>query len=125
LVRNAKSQHNNSRGRRNENIAVEVPKIKEVKGETHKTVKIDGFERSPPLNANVLFGRFSLSLTLFMTKLKPYCWLFLTLQIPPLCINIWDSKGQDNLVGEEGGSSQPRIIESRRSCGQTPIILYK
>jgi hypothetical protein len=70
LVRNAKSQHNNSRGRRNENIAVEVPKIKEVKGETHKTVKIDGFERSPPLNANVLFGRFSLSLTLFMTKLR-------------------------------------------------------
>jgi len=52
---------------------MEAPRIKEVKVKTHKTLKIDGFKRvppTPPLNANALFGRSSLSLTLFMTKLS-------------------------------------------------------
>ncbi len=51
--------------------AVEVLRKKEGQDETQLTIKIDGFlSITPPLNANVLFGRFFLNLTLRMTKLR-------------------------------------------------------
>jgi hypothetical protein len=43
LSTKCKTQHNSYRGRKSENIVVETSTIKEVKGETHKNVKIDGF----------------------------------------------------------------------------------
>jgi hypothetical protein len=44
---------------------------KERQDETQFTTKVDGFLRFiPPLNAAVLFCRFSLNLTLCMTKIQ-------------------------------------------------------
>jgi hypothetical protein len=47
---------------------------KKDKGENHKTIKIDGFLSFPPapalLNAIVLFCRFFLNLTVYLTKLR-------------------------------------------------------
>jgi hypothetical protein len=78
---------------------VETPKIKEIKGETQKTIKIDGFQRSPPpFNANVLLGRFSLSLTLFVTKLRVLVLSFPDFVDTSTMHNILDSKGHDNLA---------------------------
>jgi hypothetical protein len=51
--------------------AVEALPKKERQDETQFTTKIDGFcEFRPPLNANVLFCRFFVHLTLCMTKLR-------------------------------------------------------
>jgi hypothetical protein len=104
-VRNAKSQHSSFTCRRTENISVEVLKIKEVKGETQKIVKIDGFQRSPPhpwMLMCFLAGFLWVSPYLWPNS-RYWCYLFLNLWIPPLCINILDSKGRDNLVGGSQG----------------------
>jgi hypothetical protein len=105
-IQNAKFQHGSSIGRKSENIVVEAPKIKEVKGETQKTIKIDGFQRSPPPNPWMLMcflaGFLWVSPYLWPNS-RYWCYIFLTLRIPPLCINILDSKGQDNLArGSQG-----------------------
>jgi len=50
--------------------AVEALRKKERQGETQETIKIDSFlSFAPPKNANVLFCRLFLNLTLCMTKL--------------------------------------------------------
>jgi hypothetical protein len=94
-VRNAKSQHNTSTCRRSENIAVEVPRIKEVKGETQKIVKIDGFQRFPPHPSMLMcfLARFLWISPYLWPNSKYWCCFFMTLRIPPLCINILDLKG--------------------------------
>ncbi len=52
-------------------VAVEALRKKERQDETQFIAKIDGFlSFHPPLNANVLFCRFFLNLTLCMTKLR-------------------------------------------------------
>jgi hypothetical protein len=51
--------------------AAEALRKKERQDETQFTTKIDGFlSFTPPWNANVLFRRFVLNLTLCMTKLR-------------------------------------------------------
>jgi len=61
--------------------AVEALRKKERQDDTQFTTKIDGFlQFHPSLNANVLFCRFFLNLTLCMTKLRVLvlCFFYIT-----------------------------------------------
>ncbi len=59
--------------------AVQALRKKERQGEIHEPLWFSEFH--PRLNANVLFRRILLNLTLCMTKLRVLCCLFLTLRI--------------------------------------------
>jgi hypothetical protein len=75
---------------------VEAPRIKEVRVKLRKLSKLMAFRGPIPnltLNANVLFGRFSLSLTLFMTKLRVLVLSFPDFADTSTMHKILDSKG--------------------------------
>jgi len=75
-------------------VTMKALRKKERQDETQFTTKIDGFlSFTPPLNANVLFRKFFLNLTLCMTKLRVLvlCFAYYTDNsiVSSLNVNIW------------------------------------